>query len=76
MRDLGYLEGQHFKMEDRNANGDLERLPALAAELANLPVDILIAGGEAPIRAAKHANERNPDRHGDRRRSGRQRIDP
>src|SRR5215831_4230678 len=40
MRDLGYIEGRHFKMEDRNAEGHLDRLPALAAELVQLPVDI------------------------------------
>src|SRR5262245_38993199 len=42
MRDLGYIEGRHFKMEDRNAEGRLDRLPALASELTLLPVDILV----------------------------------
>jgi putative tryptophan/tyrosine transport system substrate-binding protein len=60
MRDLGYVEGRHFKMEDRNADGHLDRLPTLAAELAALPVDILVAGGEAPIRAAKQATDKLP----------------
>ena len=32
MRDLGHVEGRHFTMEDRNADGHLDRLPALAAE--------------------------------------------
>ena len=40
MRDLGYLEGRDFKMEDRNVEGHVDRLPALANELAPLPVDI------------------------------------
>jgi putative tryptophan/tyrosine transport system substrate-binding protein len=39
LRDLGYLENRNFQVEDRNADGDLERLPALAADLARLPVD-------------------------------------
>jgi putative ABC transport system substrate-binding protein len=60
MRDLGYVEGRHFKMEDRNAEGHLDRLPALAAELVHLPVDILVAAGEASIRAAKQATDEIP----------------
>jgi putative ABC transport system substrate-binding protein len=60
MRDLGYVEGRHFKMEDRNAEGHLDRLPALAAELVQLPVDILVVGGEASIRAAKRATDKIP----------------
>jgi putative ABC transport system substrate-binding protein len=60
MRDLGYIEERHFKMEDRNAEGHLDRLPALAAELVHLPVDILVVGGEASIRAAKQATDKIP----------------
>jgi putative tryptophan/tyrosine transport system substrate-binding protein len=60
LRDLGYVEGRNFKMEDRNADGDLARLPALAAELARLPVDVLVAGGEAAIRAAMQATAKIP----------------
>jgi putative tryptophan/tyrosine transport system substrate-binding protein len=60
MRDLGYIEERHFKMEDRNADGHLDRLPALAAELVHLPVDILVVGGEASIRAAKQATDKIP----------------
>ena len=60
MRDLGYREGRHFTMEDRNAEGHFDRLPALAAELVRLPVDILVVGGEASIRAAKHATDKIP----------------
>jgi putative tryptophan/tyrosine transport system substrate-binding protein len=60
MRDLGYVEGRHFTMEDRNADGYLDRLPALAIELARLPVDILIVFGEASIRAAKQATNEIP----------------
>jgi putative ABC transport system substrate-binding protein len=60
MRDLGYVEERHFKLEDRNADGHLDRLPALAAELVRLPVDILVVGGEATIRAAKQATDNIP----------------
>ena len=56
MRDLGYVDERHFKLEVRYADGHLDRLPALAAELVRLPVDILVVGGEASIRAAKPGN--------------------
>jgi hypothetical protein len=58
LRDLGYVEGRHFKMEDRSAGGRLDRLPALASELARLPVDIFVVGGDAPIRAAMQASDK------------------
>jgi ABC-type uncharacterized transport system substrate-binding protein len=60
LRDLGYVEGRHFKMDDRSADGRLDRLPALAAELAHLPIDIFVVGGEAPIRAAMQASDKIP----------------
>src|SRR5262245_26403451 len=60
LRDLGYVEGRHFKMEDRSADGHLDRLPALAAELVGLPVDILVVFGESSIRAAKAATDKRP----------------
>ena len=60
MRDLGYIEERHFKMEDRNAEGRMDRLPALASELALLPVDIFVVFGDASIRAAMQASDRIP----------------
>jgi putative ABC transport system substrate-binding protein len=61
LRDLDAIEGRDFVMEDRNADGNLERLPPLAAELASLPVDIFIAaGGEASVRAAMQATSKIP----------------
>src|SRR5215831_7703232 len=60
MRDLGYIEERHFKMEDRNAEGRMDRLPALASELALLPVDIFVVFGDAPIRAAMQVSDRIP----------------
>src|SRR5262249_46501765 len=56
MRDLGYIEERHFKMEDRNAEGRMDRLPALASELALLPVDIFVVFGDASIHAAMQAS--------------------
>ena len=57
LRDLGYVEGRHFKMEDRSADGQLDRLSSLAAELARLPVDMFVVGGDAPIIAAMRASD-------------------
>jgi putative tryptophan/tyrosine transport system substrate-binding protein len=41
----GYGEGQNLAIEDRHAEGKPERLPALAAELVRLNVDVLVASG-------------------------------
>jgi putative ABC transport system substrate-binding protein len=61
LRDLGAIEGRDFIMEDRNADGHLERLQPLASDLASLPVDILVAaGGEASICAAMQATDQIP----------------
>jgi putative tryptophan/tyrosine transport system substrate-binding protein len=42
LRELGYIEGQHITIERRYADGRPERLPALAAELATLNVDVFV----------------------------------
>ena len=60
LRDLGYVEGQHIAFTYRYAEGNLDRLPDLAAELVRLPVDILVAGGVAAALAAKHATTTIP----------------
>jgi ABC-type uncharacterized transport system substrate-binding protein len=58
---LGYIEGQNISMEYRSAEGKIDRLPGLAAELVNLKVDvILVAGGYGPILAAKNATKTIP----------------
>jgi putative tryptophan/tyrosine transport system substrate-binding protein len=60
LRDLGYLEGQNIVLEDRWAGGNPERLPALAAELVRLPVDVIVTGGTVGVQAAKHATTTIP----------------
>jgi ABC-type uncharacterized transport system substrate-binding protein len=60
MRALGYVEGQHFVMEFREAEGQYERLPALAAELVRLPVDVLLVVITPAALAAKHATTTIP----------------
>jgi putative ABC transport system substrate-binding protein len=60
LRDLGYVEGQNFVIEDRRAEGRLDRLPDLAAELVRLHVDVIVASGVAGTRAAKEATGNIP----------------
>ncbi len=61
LRALGYVEGQNLVIEFRNAEGHGERLPALAAELVQRHVDVLVAGGpEGILRAARQATSTIP----------------
>ena len=55
VRELGYVEGKNIVIEWRSAEGKQDRLPALAAELVSLKVDIIITGGPPSTRAAKQA---------------------
>lgn len=55
LRDLGYVEGRNLMFERRYADGNLERLPGLAAELVRLRVDVIVASGNPIIAAAKRA---------------------
>ena len=58
LRDLGYIEGQNIASEYRYAEGKLDRLPDLAAELVRLKIDIIVVGGDIPTRAAKKATKK------------------
>ena len=53
LRDLGYVEGKSHQFEYRLAQGRAERFPALASELVNLPVDLIVAWG-TPASLAAH----------------------
>jgi putative tryptophan/tyrosine transport system substrate-binding protein len=55
LRDLGYVEGKSIVIEWRYAEGKPDRLPALAAELVRIKVDIIVTGGGATTRSAKQA---------------------
>jgi putative tryptophan/tyrosine transport system substrate-binding protein len=55
LRELGYVEGKNIFIEWRHHEGKLDRLPALAAELVRLKVDIIITAGAPAARAAKEA---------------------
>ncbi|HEV8725996.1 MAG TPA: ABC transporter substrate-binding protein [Candidatus Binatia bacterium] len=55
LRELGYMEGKNIIIEWRFAEGKPDRLPALAAELVRLKVDVIVTAGPVPTRAAKEA---------------------
>jgi putative tryptophan/tyrosine transport system substrate-binding protein len=60
LHDLGYVEGRTITLEYRFADGQFDRLPALVAELVQLPVDVLVVDGTTAIRAAQHATTTIP----------------
>ncbi len=60
LRELGYVEGKNIVIEYRYAEGQLDRLPALAAELVRLKVDIIVTAGGAVTRVAKETTSTIP----------------
>ena len=61
LRELGYVEGKNLVIENRDARGMPDRFPALAAELAALNVDLIMAGGGTlGAMAAKQATSTIP----------------
>ena len=60
LKDLGHVEGKSIAFESRYANGDLDRLPALAAELIKRNVDVLFAPNSPAVRAARQAAVTTP----------------
>jgi putative tryptophan/tyrosine transport system substrate-binding protein len=60
LRDLGYIEGRNVAIEYRSAEGQPDRLAAVASELAQLPVDVIAIYGTAAGHAAKQATTTIP----------------
>ncbi len=60
LRERGYIEGRNVTLEYRWAESDYERLPALAAELVRLNVDLILTHGSPGARAAKAATTTIP----------------
>src|SRR5437899_8805699 len=54
LRELGYVEGKNIIIEWRAADGKPDRLPALAAELLRLKVEVIVSGGPT---VSRHTNE-------------------
>jgi len=77
LRDLGYIEGQNIRFEFRSAEGHLDRLPELAAELVRLKVDVIVTwftptAWQQNKRRAKSRSVMGRDRRSHRYRAGRE----
>lgn len=60
LRELNYVEGRHYVLEQRLAEGKVERLPALGAELVEAKVDLIVASGAQATAAARKATSTIP----------------
>jgi putative tryptophan/tyrosine transport system substrate-binding protein len=60
LRDLGYVEGSNIALLYRDAAGQPNRLPDLAAELVRLPVEVIVTQGQTATTAAKQATSSIP----------------
>ena len=60
LRELGYVDGQNVLIEIRYAQGGLQQLPELAAELVRLKVDVIQASGDLAPRVAQQATRTIP----------------
>ena len=60
MRELGYVEGRQYTLTVRWAEGQFDRLPALAAELVAENVEVIVTAAPPPVRAARSATSTIP----------------
>jgi putative tryptophan/tyrosine transport system substrate-binding protein len=60
LRERGWIEGQNLGLEYRFAEGRYDRLAALARELVDLGVDVIVADGTPPTRAATQVTKTVP----------------
>ena len=60
MRELGYVERQNFVLDYRSADGDADRFPKLATELARSNVDLIVTRGTPATLAARAATAQIP----------------
>src|SRR5882724_1513000 len=60
LRERGYTEGKNIAIEYRYAEGKINRLPLLAAELVKLKVDVIVTTAEMGARAARQATKTTP----------------
>ena len=60
LRDFGFIEGQNIIVEYRWAEGNVDRLPALAAELVTMGVDVIVASGSPSLRALQQLTKTIP----------------
>src|SRR5215813_493274 len=60
LQEAGYVEGRDITIEYRSSDGEPSRLAAIASDLANLSVDVIVTYGSAPTRAAQQATTTTP----------------
>lgn len=60
MRELGYVEGKNLQIEWRFADGNVERLPGLAVELAQMKLDVFVTHSLVTTLAARRATSTIP----------------
>ena len=60
LRQLGYVEGQNIAIERRYANGQMDRFPELAVDLARLPLDVILTRSFPAALAEKRATSNIP----------------
>ena len=60
LRELGYVEGRNLMLQTRYAENDLQRLPALARELLDARVEVIVAVGSSATRVARQASSSVP----------------
>jgi putative ABC transport system substrate-binding protein len=60
LRELGYIDGKNILIEWKSAEGKVERLPALAAELVRLKVAVIVTGGATGTRTAEQTTTTIP----------------
>ena len=60
LKALNYIEGENISIENRWAEGKIERLPELAQDLVHQRVDVILAGGSLAAEAAKRATQLFP----------------
>ena len=70
LRSLGYRVGENVAIEYRFADGEMERLPALATDLVRLGVDVIVAGNQCEHGCGHEGDHDHPDRHDQQCRSG------
>ena len=64
LRELGYVEGKNIVIEWRYAEGKVDRLSALAAELVRLKVDVIVTAGPTVTRAGQGSNRHDSHCYG------------
>ena len=63
LRELGYIEGKNIVIEYRYAEGKLDRLPALAAELVRLRVDVIVTSGHGSDPCGQESDQHDSHCH-------------